>query len=164
MASLATVADATLHGALTNDVLCVGGRVVERSNFLRALHENDPSANDLLVTQIKSDRKSGGSHGLSILADVYGPQSLVARGLLPSELVFGHPGFLRPCHGIAIPRGAYLHLYAAHLARSAEDGGNRRRQGRDPRRCPLEKSCPQRQPHRAESPRIDPGRWPRTSP
>lgn len=58
-----------------------------------------------------------------ILADLYGPQSLVARGLLPPELVFGHPGFLRPCHGIAVPRGSHLHLYAAHLARSAEDGG-----------------------------------------
>ena len=26
-----------------------------------------------------------------------------AAGLLPPELVFGHPGFLRPCHGVRLP-------------------------------------------------------------
>jgi uncharacterized circularly permuted ATP-grasp superfamily protein/uncharacterized alpha-E superfamily protein len=56
-----------------------------------------------------------------ILADVYGPQQLMADGLLPPELVFGHPGFLRPCHGVDVPGGRFLHVYAADLAR-APDG------------------------------------------
>ncbi len=56
-----------------------------------------------------------------IVADVYGPQQLLADGLLPPELVFGHPGFLRPCHGIVPPDGTFLHVYAADLARS-QDG------------------------------------------
>ena len=34
-----------------------------------------------------------------IIADCYGPQRLVREGLLPAELVLGHPDFLRPCHG-----------------------------------------------------------------
>ncbi len=58
-----------------------------------------------------------------ILADVYGPQSLVAEGHLPPELVFGHTGFLRPCHRIPVPEQTHLHLHAVHLARSADNGG-----------------------------------------
>ncbi len=55
-----------------------------------------------------------------ILADLYGPQRLLLGGLLPPELVFAHPGFLRPCHGVAPPGGRYLHFYAANLARSLD--------------------------------------------
>ncbi len=56
----------------------------------------------------------------AILADLYGPQHLLRKGLIPPEIVFAHPGFLRPCHGAIVPEGAYLQLYAAHLARSPE--------------------------------------------
>ena len=52
-----------------------------------------------------------------ILADLYGPQRLLSEGLLPPELVFLNPGFLRSCHGWTVPRGRYLYLYAGHLAR-----------------------------------------------
>jgi uncharacterized circularly permuted ATP-grasp superfamily protein/uncharacterized alpha-E superfamily protein len=55
----------------------------------------------------------------ALLADLYGPQRLLAEGLVPPELPFGHLNFLWPCHGIA-PRGRYLHLYAADLARSPD--------------------------------------------
>jgi len=34
-----------------------------------------------------------------VMADVYGPQRLLADGLLPSALVQGHPGYLRAMHG-----------------------------------------------------------------
>jgi len=57
-----------------------------------------------------------------ILADLYGPRRLVRDGLLPPTLVFGHPGYLRACHGIVPPSGIFLHLYAADLART-RDGG-----------------------------------------
>jgi len=56
-----------------------------------------------------------------ILADVYGPQRLLQGGLLPADLIFAHPGFLRPCHGIHVPGNRHLHLYAADLGR-APDG------------------------------------------
>lgn len=55
-----------------------------------------------------------------IVADVYGPQDLLKRGLLPPKLVFGHPGFLHPCRYLAVPRQTYLHLYAGHLARGMD--------------------------------------------
>lgn len=54
-----------------------------------------------------------------IIADCYGPQRLVREGLLPAELVLGHPDFLRPCHGWE-PLGRHrLHLYAVDLGRDA---------------------------------------------
>ena len=56
----------------------------------------------------------------AILADVYGPQKLLEQGLLPPELVYAHPGFLRPCHGLQVPHDCYLHFYAADLARSPD--------------------------------------------
>ena len=56
-----------------------------------------------------------------VLADVYGPQQLLAEGLLPPELVFGHNNYLWPCQGITPPGGTFLHLYAVDLAR-APDG------------------------------------------
>jgi uncharacterized circularly permuted ATP-grasp superfamily protein/uncharacterized alpha-E superfamily protein len=58
----------------------------------------------------------------AVLADLYGPQRLLRDGLIPPELVFRHSGFLRPCSGISVPGGIYLHVYAADLARSPNGG------------------------------------------
>src|SRR5712692_8529701 len=55
-----------------------------------------------------------------ILADVYGPQRLLRHGLLPPALLFANPAFLRPCHGMAVPRDLRLHLHGVDLARSAD--------------------------------------------
>lgn len=55
-----------------------------------------------------------------LLADLYGPQTALATGLLPPELQFDHPGFLRACHGLSLPKDLYLHLYAADLGRAAD--------------------------------------------
>ena len=56
-----------------------------------------------------------------ILSDLYGGgQRLLRNGFLPPEFVYGNPGFLRPCRGIAVPRQVYLHLQASDLARSAD--------------------------------------------
>lgn len=55
-----------------------------------------------------------------ILADLYGPQTLLDAGLLPPSLVFSNPAFLRPCHGIRVPHGIHLHLHAVDLARSPD--------------------------------------------
>lgn len=52
-----------------------------------------------------------------LLADLYGPQTLLRRGLLPPEVVHAHGGFLRPCVGVPPPGGRHLPLYAADLAR-----------------------------------------------
>ena len=56
----------------------------------------------------------------ALLADLYGRQHVLHEGIVPPELVFGHPGFLRCCHGMAVPGGRWLHLYAAVVARNRD--------------------------------------------
>jgi len=55
-----------------------------------------------------------------ILADLYGPQQLLRRGLIPPALVFANPGFWRPCHGVRVSEDTYLHLLAVDLARGPD--------------------------------------------
>jgi uncharacterized circularly permuted ATP-grasp superfamily protein len=56
------------------------------------------------------------------LADIYGPQTLLRDALLPPHLVFAHPQYLRPVHGLW-PRGdTHLHIAAFDLARTPEGG------------------------------------------
>lgn len=55
-----------------------------------------------------------------ILDDLYGTRSLVRQHLLPPEVVYRSPGFLRPCQG-SQPRGSrWLQLYAADVARDQQ--------------------------------------------
>nr|WP_145546338.1 circularly permuted type 2 ATP-grasp protein [Variovorax boronicumulans] len=56
----------------------------------------------------------------SVMADVYGPQRLLARGLLPPALVQGHPGYLRAMHGVEPLAGTHLHITAYDLAHGAD--------------------------------------------
>ena len=53
----------------------------------------------------------------AIMGDVYGPQTLLSRGLLPAALVQGHPGYLRAMHGVQPAGGMFLHIAAFDLAR-----------------------------------------------
>ena len=39
------------------------------------------------------------------------------RRLLPPSLALANPAFLRPCHGIRVPRDIYLHMHGVDLAR-----------------------------------------------
>jgi len=57
----------------------------------------------------------------ALLADLYGPQHLLAEGLIPPELAFGHPNYLWACRGTQPVGGHWLPLYAVDLAR-APDG------------------------------------------
>jgi uncharacterized circularly permuted ATP-grasp superfamily protein/uncharacterized alpha-E superfamily protein len=56
----------------------------------------------------------------ALAADVYGEQRVLTEGRLPPALVFGHPGFLRACHGVRPPGGVFLHLLAFDLARTPD--------------------------------------------
>ena len=55
-----------------------------------------------------------------IIADVYGPQSLLSQGLIPAALVQGHPGYLRAMHGVKPVGGSHLHVAAFDLARGPD--------------------------------------------
>ena len=55
-----------------------------------------------------------------ILADVYGPQTLLHQGGLPAELIYANPHFLRPCHGVVPVGSRFLTFYAADLYRGID--------------------------------------------
>jgi len=55
-----------------------------------------------------------------VLNDLYGPQQLLQKGLLPPELVYAHPGFLRACVGVPLNAPRSLLFYAADLVRAGD--------------------------------------------
>ncbi|OYU44380.1 MAG: A circularly permuted ATPgrasp family protein, partial [Burkholderiales bacterium PBB4] len=55
-----------------------------------------------------------------VMADVYSGQKLLEQGLLPPALVQGHPGYLRPMHGVQPTGGVHLHIAAFDLARGPD--------------------------------------------
>ncbi len=55
-----------------------------------------------------------------VLADVYGPQTTLRQGLLPTALVQGHPGYLRGLHGVQPAGGNHLQIAAFDLARGPD--------------------------------------------
>ncbi len=55
-----------------------------------------------------------------ILADLYGPQELIKKGLLPMELVYSHLGFLRACTDIPKPPYHHLIIHSSNLARGPD--------------------------------------------
>ena len=56
----------------------------------------------------------------AVLADVYGPQNFLKRGLLPGALVQGHPGYLRSMHGVVPAGGVHLHVAAFDISRGPD--------------------------------------------
>ena len=55
-----------------------------------------------------------------ILTDLYGERTLLTSGLLPPEVVLGHPGFVREVDRIRLPGPRQLFLSSADLARDAD--------------------------------------------
>ena len=56
----------------------------------------------------------------TVLADTYGPQRLLAEGLLPPALVLRHPGYLRPLRFVTPPGNQRLHIVAFDLSRGPD--------------------------------------------
>ncbi len=55
-----------------------------------------------------------------VLADLYGPRILLADGLIPPELVWDHPGFIRAVDGLRLPGPKQLFTYAGDLVRDVD--------------------------------------------
>src|SRR3984885_14323188 len=56
----------------------------------------------------------------AVLADAYGPATLISEGRLPAALIAGNPEFLRPLYGVPPPGGAHLRFYAVDIGRGAD--------------------------------------------
>ncbi len=57
-----------------------------------------------------------------VLADLYGARSLIRRGFIPPELVFGSLAYLRRAHGVTIPGPHQLFFTAADVIRGPDGG------------------------------------------
>ncbi|OBH74783.1 hypothetical protein A5681_11880 [Mycobacterium scrofulaceum] len=53
----------------------------------------------------------------AVLADLYGSRSLLTEGVLPPELLFAHPGYVRAANGIEIPGHHQLFLHGCDVSR-----------------------------------------------
>ncbi|ORV91615.1 hypothetical protein AWC11_10680 [Mycobacterium interjectum] len=53
----------------------------------------------------------------AVLADLYGPRTLLTEGALPPQLVFGHPGYVRPANGIEVPGHHQLFMHGCDVSR-----------------------------------------------
>ncbi|MCA9198604.1 MAG: circularly permuted type 2 ATP-grasp protein [Planctomycetales bacterium] len=56
----------------------------------------------------------------ALLADLFGPQTLLTNGVLPPDFVHLHPGFRLPYHRHKATSQNYLQCYAADLARATD--------------------------------------------
>ena len=54
----------------------------------------------------------------AVLADLYGPQTLLRDGLIPPDLVYSNPAFLHPVCGIQPPGGRFLVTSGCDLVRA----------------------------------------------
>ncbi len=55
-----------------------------------------------------------------LLEDLYGDRVLLKKGIIPPELIYSHPGFLRPCDKIKLPGEFQLTMYSADLSRGPD--------------------------------------------
>ncbi|WP_407937918.1 circularly permuted type 2 ATP-grasp protein [Mycobacterium interjectum] len=58
----------------------------------------------------------------AVLADLYGPRTLLTEGALPPQLVFGHPGYVRPANGIEVPGHHQLFMHGCDISRQPDGG------------------------------------------
>jgi uncharacterized circularly permuted ATP-grasp superfamily protein/uncharacterized alpha-E superfamily protein len=56
----------------------------------------------------------------ALLRDIYGDGRLVREGIIPAQLIVGHPQYLRALAGVRPPEGVHVHLYSADLARASD--------------------------------------------
>jgi uncharacterized circularly permuted ATP-grasp superfamily protein/uncharacterized alpha-E superfamily protein len=54
----------------------------------------------------------------AVLADVYGPRRAITAGVLPPQLLFAHPGYVRAARGIEVPGRHQLFLHGCDVSRS----------------------------------------------
>ncbi len=56
----------------------------------------------------------------AVLADLYGPRHAVTSGVLPPQLLFAHPGYIRAAQGIDVPGRHQLFLHGCDISRAAD--------------------------------------------
>jgi uncharacterized circularly permuted ATP-grasp superfamily protein/uncharacterized alpha-E superfamily protein len=58
----------------------------------------------------------------AVLTDLYGPRHAITSGVLPPQLLFAHPGYVRAARGIVVPGRHQLFLHGCDVSRAADGG------------------------------------------
>jgi uncharacterized circularly permuted ATP-grasp superfamily protein/uncharacterized alpha-E superfamily protein len=58
----------------------------------------------------------------AVLTDLYGARQAVTSGVLPPQLLFAHPGYVRAARGIDVPGRHQLFLHGCDISRAADGG------------------------------------------
>jgi uncharacterized circularly permuted ATP-grasp superfamily protein/uncharacterized alpha-E superfamily protein len=58
----------------------------------------------------------------AVLTDLYGPRHAITSGVLPPQLLFAHPGYVRAARGIVVPGRHQLFLHGCDISRAADGG------------------------------------------
>jgi len=56
----------------------------------------------------------------AVLTDLYGPRRAVTSGILPPQLLFGHPGYIRAARGIENPGRHQLFMHGCDVSRASD--------------------------------------------
>lgn len=56
----------------------------------------------------------------AVLTDLYGPRRAITSGILPPQLLFGHPGYIRAARGIENPGRHQLFMHGCDVSRAAD--------------------------------------------
>jgi uncharacterized circularly permuted ATP-grasp superfamily protein/uncharacterized alpha-E superfamily protein len=56
----------------------------------------------------------------AVLSDLYGPRHAITSGVLPPQLLFAHPGYVRAARGIEVPGRHQLFLHGCDISRAAD--------------------------------------------
>lgn len=59
-----------------------------------------------------------------LIGDLYDSQTVIKNGLLPAQVLYTHPGFLRAMHGHKPAENCHLHFYSADLLRDSQGNWN----------------------------------------
>lgn len=55
-----------------------------------------------------------------VLKDIYGPRELIRQSIIPPEVIYHHPGFLRQCQDIRLPSEHQLTMHAVDMIRGPD--------------------------------------------
>lgn len=124
------------------DALGVAQLKTRQAELLKQLQENGVTYNsygdsnglnrpwllDAIPMMVSSQEWQGIEQGMKqrayvlnkILDDLYGERLLLKNGIIPPELIYAHPGFLRPCDQIKLPSNHQLPIYSADLSRGPD--------------------------------------------
>lgn len=58
----------------------------------------------------------------AVLTDLYGARKSITSGVLPAQLLFAHPAYVRAAHGIEVPGRHQLFMHGCDVSRAADGG------------------------------------------